>query len=42
VEREASQVRGPALANLLLALPAEAGELPAGTEVTAWWLDDGA
>ncbi len=38
--REAAQVRGPALAEALLVLPAEAGALDDGAEVTAWLLDE--
>jgi len=38
--REAAQIRGPALADLLLLLPKGAGNLPAGAEVSAWLLDD--
>jgi molybdopterin molybdotransferase len=38
--RDAAQVRGPALADALLAIGAGEGELPAGAEVTAWLLDD--
>ena len=38
--RDAAQVRGPALADALLAIGADEGELPAGAEVTAWLLDD--
>jgi molybdopterin molybdotransferase len=40
VGRDSAQVRGPALADALLAIDAEQGELPAGSEVTAWLLDD--
>jgi molybdopterin molybdotransferase len=40
--RDAAQVRGPALADALLLVPAGAGELAAGAEVTAWLLDDDA
>jgi molybdopterin molybdotransferase len=35
-------VRGPALADALLLLPAGAGDLAAGDEVTAWLLEDDA
>ncbi len=38
--RDAAQIRGPALADALLLLPAGAGDLPEGAEVTAWLLDD--
>jgi molybdopterin molybdotransferase len=38
--RDAAQVRGPALADALLLVPADAGDLPEGTEVTAWLLGD--
>lgn len=38
--RDAAQVRGPALADALLAVPADAGDLAAGGEVTAWLLGD--
>lgn len=38
--RDAAQVRGPALANALLLVPAGAGGLPAGAEVVAWLLED--
>ncbi len=40
--RDAAQVRGPALADALLLLPEDAGELAAGEEVEAWLLDDDA
>jgi molybdopterin molybdotransferase len=40
--RDAAQVRGPALADALLLVPAGAGDLPEGAEVTAWLLDDDA
>jgi molybdopterin molybdotransferase len=40
--RDSAQVRGPALADALLLVPEAAGELPAGTEVEAWLLDDDA
>ena len=40
--RDSAQVRGPALADALLLVPADAGELPEGAEVTAWLLDDDA
>jgi molybdopterin molybdotransferase len=36
--RDSAQVRGPALADLLLCIPAGVGDLPAGAEVTAWLL----
>ncbi len=42
VGRDAAQIRGPALADALVAVPADAGALAAGTEVTAWILDDDA
>jgi molybdopterin molybdotransferase len=38
--RDSAQVRGPALADALLLVPAQAGDLPAGAEVDAWLLDD--
>ena len=38
--RDAAQIRGPALADALLLVPADAGDLPEGAEVTAWLLDD--
>ncbi|HET6410658.1 MAG TPA: molybdopterin molybdotransferase MoeA [Anaeromyxobacter sp.] len=38
--RDAAQIRGPALADLLILIPRGAGSLPAGTEVSAWLLDD--
>jgi molybdopterin molybdotransferase len=38
VGRDAAQVRGPALADALLLVPADAGTLPAGAEVAAWLL----
>jgi molybdopterin molybdotransferase len=38
--RDAAQVRGPALADALVTLGADQGDLPAGEEVTAWLLDD--
>ncbi len=41
VGRDAAQIRGPALADLLLLVPSDAGDLPAGAEVTAWSLADG-
>ena len=41
IGRDAAQVRGPALADLLITLGAGAGDLPAGAEVTAWLLGDG-
>ncbi len=40
--RDAAQVRGPALADALLIIPAGAGDLPEGAEVTAWLLGDDA
>jgi len=40
--KDAAQVRGPALADALLVVPAGAGDLPEGAEVTAWLLDDDA
>ncbi|HEX9240960.1 MAG TPA: gephyrin-like molybdotransferase Glp, partial [Anaeromyxobacter sp.] len=42
VGRDAAQVRGPALADALVVLPADTGSLPAGAEVFAWLLDDDA
>ncbi len=36
--RDSAQVRGPALADALLCVPADAGDLPEGAEVTAWLL----
>ncbi len=42
VGRDAAQVRGPALADALLLVPADAGDLPEGAEVAAWLLDDDA
>jgi molybdopterin molybdotransferase len=42
VGRDAAQVRGPALADALLLVPAGAGDLAVGAEVTAWLLDDDA
>ncbi len=40
--RDSAQIRGPALADALLYLPAGVGELPEGAEVTAWLLADDA
>jgi molybdopterin molybdotransferase len=40
--RDSAQVRGPALADALLCVPADAGDLPEGAEVTAWLLADDA
>jgi molybdopterin molybdotransferase len=40
--RDAAQVRGPALADLILLVPAGAGDLPAGAELAAWLLEDDA
>jgi molybdopterin molybdotransferase len=40
--RDAAQVRGPALADALLLVPAGAGDLPVGAEVVAWLLEDDA
>ncbi|HET7823983.1 MAG TPA: molybdopterin molybdotransferase MoeA [Anaeromyxobacter sp.] len=40
--RDSAQVRGPALADALLLVPAGEGDLPEGAEVTAWLLDDDA
>lgn len=40
--RDSAQIRGPALADALLYLPAGAGELPEGAEVMAWLLADDA
>jgi molybdopterin molybdotransferase len=42
IGRDAAQVRGPALADALLLVPPDAGDLPEGAEVTAWLLDDDA
>lgn len=42
IGRDAAQVRGPALADALLLVPADAGDLAPGAEVTAWLLDDDA
>lgn len=42
VGRDAAQVRGPALADALVCLPSDAGDLPEGAEVTTWLLDDDA
>ncbi|MBK9518806.1 MAG: molybdopterin molybdotransferase MoeA [Anaeromyxobacter sp.] len=39
--RDTAQVRGPALADLLLCLGADTGDLPEGAEVTAWLLGEG-
>jgi molybdopterin molybdotransferase len=39
--RDAAQLLGPARADLLLVLPADAGDLAEGAEVTAWLLGDG-
>jgi molybdopterin molybdotransferase len=41
VGRDAAQVRGPALADLLLCLGADTGDLPEGAEVTAWLVGEG-
>jgi molybdopterin molybdotransferase len=41
VGRDTAQVRGPALADALLAIGADVGELQVGEEVTAWLLDGG-
>jgi molybdopterin molybdotransferase len=38
--RDAAQVRGPALAQLLVRIPAERGDVPAGETVEAWLLGD--
>jgi molybdopterin molybdotransferase len=40
--RDAAQIRGPALADAILLVPAGAGDLPVGAEVLAWLLDDDA
>jgi molybdopterin molybdotransferase len=40
--RDSAQVRGPALADALLFVPADAGDLAAGDEVSAWLLEDDA
>ena len=37
--RDAAQIRGPALADLLVLVPASAGDLGEGAEVGAWLLD---
>jgi molybdopterin molybdotransferase len=42
IGRDAAQVRGPALADALIVLPADAGALPAGAEVFTWLLDEDA
>ena len=42
VGRDAAQVRGPALADALLLVPAGTGALAAGAELTAWLLEDDA
>jgi molybdopterin molybdotransferase len=41
IGRDAAQVRGPALADLLLHLREGSGSLPAGAPVEAWLLEDG-
>jgi molybdopterin molybdotransferase len=41
IGRDAAQQLGPALADLLLVIPADAGDLPEDSEVTAWLLGDG-
>jgi molybdopterin molybdotransferase len=38
--RDAAQIRGPARADAIVLVPADAGDLPEGAEVTAWLLDD--
>jgi molybdopterin molybdotransferase len=40
--RDAAQVRGPALADALVLLPSDAGDLPAGAPVTIWLLAEDA
>jgi molybdopterin molybdotransferase len=40
--RDAAQIRGPALADALVVLPSDVGDLPEGAEVTTWLLDDDA
>jgi molybdopterin molybdotransferase len=40
VGRDAAQVRGPALADALVIVPADAAALPEGTEVLVWLLED--
>jgi molybdopterin molybdotransferase len=40
--KDAAQIRGPALADALLLVPADAGDLAAGAEVTAWLVGAGA
>jgi molybdopterin molybdotransferase len=42
IGRDAAQVRGPALADALLLVPSGAGDLPPGSELVAWLLDDDA
>jgi molybdopterin molybdotransferase len=38
--RDSAQIRGPALADLLLYLPDDAGTLAAGEPVEAWLLEE--
>jgi molybdopterin molybdotransferase len=40
--RDAAQIRGPALADALVRVPEDAGDLAEGSEVEAWLLDDDA
>lgn len=40
--KDSAQVRGPALADALLVIPADAGDLAADAEVLAWLLDEDA
>ena len=40
--RDSAQVRGPSLAQLLVRIPAERGDVPAGEVVEAWLLGDAA
>jgi molybdopterin molybdotransferase len=42
IGRDGAQIRGPALADALLLVPAGTGDLAAGAEVSAWLLDDDA
>lgn len=42
VGRDAAQIRGPALADALVHLPADAGELAEGTPVETWLLEENA
>ena len=38
--RDAAQVRGPALADALVLLPSDTGDLPAGAPVATWLLGE--